>query len=722
MGGLPANRAQQSVVALLSGGMDSPVAAYMMMKRGAYVVLVHFQNHLQMQSAVQDKIARIAAQLTRYQDHVTLYTVPFAELQAAIIERVPGPERMLVYRRFMTLLAAQIADAYHAKFLVLGDSYSQVASQTVHNLAALYERAPKPILAPLIGMNKEETMAIARRIGTWELSALPYGDCCSFFLDAHPALHMRGERIRLDEFVARVHDPALLQRALDGASIVKFKRCEGEVTRFEVRPMRVPSIAPHWQQLLDQDAQDAVCATPAAAPAADTEHDDDAPAPPAASSTRAPTPISASTSTAAPTPAVQVRVPVAPTQPAVASASVVEEVYLDNAATTVCDARVLAAMWPYMSAHYANPSSLHAAGERARAALDAARATIAAALGASPAEIVFTSGGTESNTLALHGALRHWQRTHTVTPTAPMHVLTSAIEHASVLEPLQHFAKHARGTVALTLLKPDAHGMLAPETLRSTLAALPPGSVALVSVAHANNEIGSIQDVAALTRVAKEYGALVHVDACQSFTKVPLDVRSVPVDLVTVNAHKLHGPKGVGALFVRQGVVLEPVALGGSQEWKLRAGTSNVPGVVGFAEAVRVAEENAAKSIAHMRAMCERLWARLQERLGSDALVLNGPTLGGSRLCNNLSVQFKGCESDALLRYCARHGLCCSSASACHADVDVPSHVLLAIGCSAKQAKSTLRLTTSRFTTEQEIDRAVDVIAAFFEEQRAHKK
>lgn len=201
--------------------------------------------------------------------------------------------------------------------------------------------------------------------------------------------------------------------------------------------------------------------------------------------------------------------------------------------------------------------------------------------------------------------------------------------------------------------------------------------------------------------------------------RIPLDTSRVPVDLVTINAHKIHGPKGVGALYIRKGVVLEPMARGGSQEWNLRAGTSNVPGVVGFAEAVRLAQQSASLGgVSHMRALCTRLMRALQLRLGEDAIQLNGPPIGDGRLCSNLSLQFKGIEGDALLRYCARRGLCCSSASACHADVDVPSHVLLAIGCSTKQAKATLRLTTCRFTTETEIDHAADILADFRAQQQ----
>jgi cysteine desulfurase len=280
-----------------------------------------------------------------------------------------------------------------------------------------------------------------------------------------------------------------------------------------------------------------------------------------------------------------------------------------------------------------------------------------------------------------------------------------------------------RGSVTLTLLKPDQHGVLTPDALRAALSAaavtLGGGSVALVSVAHANNEIGTVQDISTLASIAKAAGAIMHVDACQSFTKIPLDTSRVPVDLVTINAHKIHGPKGVGALYIRKGVVLEPMARGGSQEWNLRAGTSNVPGVVGFAEAVRLAQQSASLGgVSHMRALCTRLMRALQLRLGEDAIQLNGPPIGDGRLCSNLSLQFKGIEGDALLRYCARRGLCCSSASACHADVDVPSHVLLAIGCSTKQAKATLRLTTCRFTTETEIDHAADILADFRAQQQ----
>lgn len=252
VGGLPASKSTQTVVSLLSGGMDSPVASFMMMRRGCHVVLVHFQNHLQMESAVKDKILRIAKRLSHYQDHITLYVVPFAETQAQIIEQVPGNERMLVYRRFMVKIASHIAQQHRAKFLVLGDSFSQVASQTVNNLAAIYERSERPILSPLMGMNKEETMAIARKIRTFDLSALPYGDCCSYFMDAHPALHLRGERVPLDDFMALLPTDQLIQRAYETMEVTKIHRCEGVVHTRVMQAMVRGTIAPHLQALLDK--------------------------------------------------------------------------------------------------------------------------------------------------------------------------------------------------------------------------------------------------------------------------------------------------------------------------------------------------------------------------------------------------------------------------------------------------------------------------------------
>lgn len=407
VGGLPTHP-QQKVVALLSGGMDSPVAAYSLMKRGATVTLIHFANHLQQAGAVQDKIVRLAQQLSLYQDHLELLLVPFAPLQAAIVELVPSNERMLVYRRLMTKLAALVAQRKGAQFLVLGDSYSQVASQTVRNLEAIYSRAEVPILAPLIGANKEETIALARRIGTFDLSALPYGDCCSFLVDVHPALHMRGEKLRLDEYEALV-DPALLEATLKAARRVMIRRTGGQVFTHESAPEApLPALSTQQLQLLDEGLVCAPAEKKEGDEADEGEDGEDEKDHSKASSKQLLSPAPALVQAKANPPAL----PKSGQADAVQPSSAVslpnlesEEVYLDHAASTPLDERVLQAMLPFLRTQAANPASPHPAGQRALAAVDTARRALAQAVGCLPSELIFTSGGTEANNLAIKGVL-----------------------------------------------------------------------------------------------------------------------------------------------------------------------------------------------------------------------------------------------------------------------------------------------------------------------------
>lgn len=366
-------------------------------------------------------------------------------------------------------------------------------------------------------------------------------------------------------------------------------------------------------------------------------------------------------------------------------------------------------MLPYLTTTYGNPNSLHQVGKAARDALEAARTTIATALGATdPSEICFTSGGTEANNLALRGVLGALRSQHR---RRVLHVITSSIEHAATFEPLAQLAEED-ALIQITYLKPTAEGMITPETLKAALRE----ETVLVTLVHGNNEIGAIQPIAELGAVCRAHRSspIFHIDACQSFTKVPIDVRVLPLDLITVNAHKIHGPKGAGALWIRRGIKVQATQRGGGQELGLRGGTSNVPGIVGMAAAVSlalVAEEGGVAS-ARMRSLCSRLIDGLRDK-SPHFVGINGPVIGDSRLCNNVSVLFKGLEADMLLRYLSTRGVCCSTGSACSSEVDKPSHVLIAIGRSERQAKSTLRFSLSRDTTENEVDAVISVVSSY---------
>jgi cysteine desulfurase len=362
-------------------------------------------------------------------------------------------------------------------------------------------------------------------------------------------------------------------------------------------------------------------------------------------------------------------------------------IYLDCNATTPVDPRVLEAMLPYLAVHYGNPSSDHVVGRRAKAAVDAARAEVAALIGAAPAEIVFTGCATEANNLALLGAVR------AALPGARKSLVTSAIEHPSVLQPLRHLARQGW---ALTELPVDAAGRVQMD--RAAHAITP--EVALVSVMLANNETGSLQAVRALADLAHAAGALMHVDAAQAVGKVAVDVHALGADLLTLAGHKFYAPKGVGALYVRAGVALEPIQYGAGHEHGLRPGTENVPHIVALGEAARLARATLAQDAARMTALRDRLHGRLAAAI--PGLGLNGhPT---ERLPNTLNVSFPAVAGWQLLD--AAPAVAASTGSACHADEHAASGVLAAMGLAPEAAAGAVRLSLGRFTTESEIDTA----------------
>jgi cysteine desulfurase len=372
-------------------------------------------------------------------------------------------------------------------------------------------------------------------------------------------------------------------------------------------------------------------------------------------------------------------------------------IYLDHNATTPVDARVFEQMRPYFCETFGNAASRsHVFGWRAEAAVTEARETIAAALGATPKEIVFTSGATESDDLALFGACRANRARGT-------HVITSMAEHNAVLDPCRQLEREG---FEVTYLRPDRTGRTSAEDVAAALTE----RTVLVSVMAANNEIGTLNPIREIGALCKSKGVLFHTDAVQAFGKEPLDVHELGVDLLSITAHKLHGPKGVGALYVRATnprVRLQPLLYGGGHERGFRSGTLDVPGIVGFGAAVKLALGDREAHVARLRALRDRLWVGLRGRL--DELALNGPPVDGPRLANNLNVSFSCVESDALMS--ALKQIAVSSGSACTSASLEPSHVLRAIGVPDELAHSSIRFGVGRFTTEGEIDYAIEALA-----------
>jgi len=417
-------------------------------------------------------------------------------------------------------------------------------------------------------------------------------------------------------------------------------------------------------------------------------------------------------------------------------------IYLDHAATTPLDPEVLSAMEPYLRQSYGNPSSVHAPGQHARRAMDEAREQIAECIGAQPSEIVFTSGGTESDNIAIRGMSSRNDST-------PGHVVTTAIEHEAILETCKSLE---RGGDEVAYVAPGRDGLVAVEAVAD---ALRPNTV-LVSVMHANNEIGTIQPVAAIGRICRARGIAFHTDAVQSAGTIPVDVGELSCDLLSLSAHKFHGPKGIGALYVRDGIAWRPQQLGGGQERTRRSGTENVAGIVGMAAAMRRSAEKREESAERLGAMRDFLFARLaddhewsgavndvpthgrvvtgrppprspglravdaapRDRLSSDSVragqELNRPMINGARqprLPGNVNLSFPGLSGETLVMALDREGVYASSGSACASGSTEPSHVLQAIGAEPNIAAGALRLTLGRDNTWEEITTAARIIA-----------
>ncbi|MHB0976175.1 MAG: cysteine desulfurase NifS [Candidatus Aquicultorales bacterium] len=367
-------------------------------------------------------------------------------------------------------------------------------------------------------------------------------------------------------------------------------------------------------------------------------------------------------------------------------------IYLDHAATTPVDPLVVEAMAPFFTERFGNPSSLYGIGRETKGAIEEAREKVAGLLGAEPSEVFFTSGGTESDNHAIIG-------TAFANEAKGNHIITTAIEHHAVLESVEYLGKRGFET---TVLPVDEYGLINLDQLRDAIT----DRTTIVSIMMANNEVGTVHPIAEIGRITREAGVVFHTDAVQAFGHLPIDVKDMDIDLLSISGHKLYGPKGTGAIFIRKGTRIHPYMHGGKQESNRRAGTHNVPGIVGLGKAAEVAAsemENEAPRIASLR---DRLIDGIFERI--EYVKLNGhPT---ERLPNNVNVCIEGAEGEAMLLSLDMEGICISSGSACTSGTLNPSHVLLAMGVPPEIAHGSLRATLGRTTTPEEIEYFLDIL------------
>lgn len=374
-------------------------------------------------------------------------------------------------------------------------------------------------------------------------------------------------------------------------------------------------------------------------------------------------------------------------------------IYMDHAATSPADLLVMEAMLPYFNEKYGNASSLHAMGREARQAVEQARQKVASLIGAKKEEIIFTSGGTESDNLALKGiALKNRKRGD--------HIITSAIEHHAVLNTCEYLQSQG---FSVTFLPVDRYGMVNPGDVEAAIT----DRTTIISVMHANNEIGTIQPIEEIGKIAAEHDIYLHTDAVQSAGKIPVNVESLGVDLLAMSAHKLSGPKGVGALYIRKGTLIEPLLHGGGHERNLRSGTENVPGIVGFGKAAELAAERLAGDIGYL--------SNLRDSLINGLLAVPDSYLNGHpdrRLPNNVNVRFSYIEGESLILNLDMLGIAASTGSACSSASLEPSHVLMALGMKHEEAHGSLRLTIGRENTRDDVEYVLGAVPGIVKKLR----
>ncbi|MGI6412321.1 MAG: cysteine desulfurase NifS [Syntrophomonadaceae bacterium] len=377
-----------------------------------------------------------------------------------------------------------------------------------------------------------------------------------------------------------------------------------------------------------------------------------------------------------------------------------KSIYMDHSATTPVDARVFNAMIPYYTDQYGNPSSVHSLGLKAARAVESSREKVAALIGARPEEIIFTSGGTEADNQAIITYMINNR-------DKGNHIITSAIEHPAVLHACEFLATQG---FELTVLPVNSYGEVELDTLRRALRP----ETALVSIMHGNNEIGTIQPIQELAAIAHEAGAVFHTDAVQTVGKIPVNVGELGVDLLSVSSHKLYGPKGVGCLYVRKGTRIGSLMHGGAHERKLRAGTINVPGVVGFGQAAELAIQNLPNNIVHLTKLAQSLKDGIMEAIPNTRLTGHPE----KRIPGSVSVCFDYVEGESILLMLDSYGIMASSGSACTSGSLEPSHVLLAIGLPHETAHGSLRLTLGKDNTQEDVDFVLEVLPSIIKSLR----
>jgi len=368
-----------------------------------------------------------------------------------------------------------------------------------------------------------------------------------------------------------------------------------------------------------------------------------------------------------------------------------KRIYLDYAATTPTHPEVVKAMLPYFTEAFGNPSSIYSYGQEAKGAIEEARAKVANLIGARDEEIIFTSGGTEADNFALKGvALTNESKGN--------HIITSSIEHHAVIETCKFLEK--RGFL-VTYLPVDAYGLVDPDDVKKAIS----DKTILISVMHANNEMGTIEPITEIGKIATEAEIYFHTDAVQTVGHIPVDVNKLGVDLLSMSAHKLYGPKGVGALYIRKGTRITPFMHGGEQERRQRASTENVPGIVGFGAAAELAQQEMSQEVQHLTSLRDQLIKSLLERI--DHIHLNGHPQ--RRLPNNVNMSVDFVEGESMLLNLDLEGICASTGSACTSSSLEPSYVLLAMGLPPEQAHGSLRFTLGKWTSEEDISRVLEV-------------
>ena len=377
-------------------------------------------------------------------------------------------------------------------------------------------------------------------------------------------------------------------------------------------------------------------------------------------------------------------------------------IYLDNAASTAVHPEVVKEMLPYFDVQYGNPSSIHQFGRKAKNAIQKARKQVAALIGAEPDEILFTSGGTESNNTILYG-IPKLQGSH----LDQNHIITSSIEHEAILQPCKEFENIG---IKITYIPVDEHGIVDLNDIANSINS----QTVLVSIMLANNEVGTIQPIKEISEICKKYQIPLHTDAVQAVGKVPINVKELGVDALSISSHKINGPKGIGALFIKKGVIITPQILGGGQENGMRSGTENVASIVGFGKACEIAKERLNENISHFQTLHSSMLSKIVKEISH--VKLNGHP--GKRIFNNIHLTFLGVQGEDLIIKLDEHGIAASTGSACSVHTQKASHVLKAMGFNHEQITGSLRMSFGYMNTLNEVEQTVEVLKKVVSELR----